>query len=179
MSDKLRIGHFGRLRENETIRNPDRLFEAVEGLKDSVRLILYGDVSVSDRWKERLGEVVEFRGVVSHEEALREMQRMDVLLLYHSEREGSKEVVTGKLFEYMLAGRPILVLGPPHMEAAELVRRERIGYTTDLFDPKAVDSTLRSILDLRREGNLVRYDIESLKHYSRQHQYSKILPLLA
>lgn len=178
LSDRLRIGHFGRLGENEPHRNPERLFEALEKCMGSIRLVLYGDVSVSDRWRERLKDVVEFAGVVSHEEALRKMQEMDLLLLYHSEREGAKEVVTGKLFEYMLAGRPILAMGPPDMEAATIVTGERIGYTVDLFDPPAIEAVLRKVHALCKEGNLVRYDTGNLKRYSRQHQYSLILPLL-
>lgn len=178
LSDRLRIGHFGRFGENEPHRNPERLFEALEKCMGSIRLVLYGDVSVSDRWRERLKDVAEFAGVVSHEEALRKMQEMDLLLLYHSEREGAKEVITGKLFEYMLAGRPILAMGSPEMEAATIVSGERIGYTVDLFDPPAVEAVLRRVHALWKEGNLVRYDIGNLKRYSRQHQYSKILPLL-
>jgi glycosyltransferase involved in cell wall biosynthesis len=175
----LRIGHFGRLIVTDTHKNPERLFRSIERFRGKIELVLYGDVVIPTSWKELLDGIVECRGTIPHEEALREMQKMDLLLLYHSEREGSKEVVTGKLFEYMLARRPILVMGPPGMEAAEIVRKERIGYTVDLFDPTAVEAALRNLHALWKEGSLVRYDIGNLKQYSRQHQYSKILPLLA
>jgi glycosyltransferase involved in cell wall biosynthesis len=175
----LRIGHFGRLIVTDTHKNPERLFRSIERFRGKIKLCLYGDVVIPENWKERLGGIVERRGTVTHAEALREMQKMDVLLLYHSEREGSKEVVTGKLFEYMLAQKPILVMGPPDMEAAEIVRKERIGYTADLFDPHAVEAALRNVHAFWEEGKLIRYDIANLKQYSRQHQYSKILPLLS
>lgn len=177
--DCLRIGHFGRLMVTDTHKNPERLFCAIEGFRGKIKLCLYGDVVIPANWTERLGGIVERRGTVPHVEAIREMQKMDVLLLYHSVREGAKEVVTGKLFEYMLAQRPILVMGPPDMEAAEIVNRERIGYTVDLFDPPAVEAALRNVHALWKEGKLIRYGIANLKQYSRQHQYSKILPLLA
>jgi glycosyltransferase involved in cell wall biosynthesis len=175
----LRIGHFGRLIVTDTHKNPERLFRSIERCRGKIKLCLYGDVLIPENWKEILSGIVECRGTVPHEEALREMQKMDVLLLYHTEREGSKEVVTGKLFEYMLARRPILVMGPPDMEAAEIVRKERIGYTVDLFDPTAVEAALQNVYTLWKEGMLIRYDIANLKQYSRQNQYSKILPLLA
>lgn len=175
----LRIGHFGRLIVTDTYKNPERLFRAIAKFRGKIKLVLFGDVVIPANWKEPLDGIVECRGTVPHEEALREMRKMDLLLLYHSEREGAKEIVTGKIFEYMLAQRPILVMGSPGMEAAEIVRKERIGYTVDLFDPTAVESALGTLLELWKEGNLVRYDIGNLKQYSRQHQYSKILPLLA
>jgi glycosyltransferase involved in cell wall biosynthesis len=177
--DCLRIGHFGRLIVTDPLKNPERLFRSIGRFRGKIKLCLYGDVVIPANWKKPLDGIVECRGTVPHEEALREMQKMDLLLLYHSEREGAKEIITGKIFEYMLSQRPILVMGPPEMEAAEIVRKERIGYAVDLFDPTAMDSALRTLLELWKDGNLVRYDIGNLKQYSRQHQYSKLLPLLA
>jgi glycosyltransferase involved in cell wall biosynthesis len=174
----LHIGHFGRLKENERHRHPGPLFEAIEKFAGRIKLFQYGEVSVSEDLRRRVEGTVKFKGSVPHRGAIEAMGEMDLLLLYHSEASGAKEVVTGKLFEYMLAQRPILVLGPPDMEAAEIVRKEGIGYTVDLFDPQDVERALSEILELWMDGNLIRYDIGKLRHYSRQYQYSKILKYL-
>ena len=163
---------------SEPHRNPERLFAALEKCPGLVRLVLYGDVSVPDPWRERLKDVVEFAGVVPHEDALRKMQEMDLLLLYHSEREGAKEVVTGKLFEYMLAGRPILAMGAAEMEAADDRNPESGSGTrwTSSTRRPSMPSCGGSTRSGRKGTGPVR--LGNLKRYSRQHQYSMILPLL-
>ncbi|MEO8590489.1 MAG: glycosyltransferase [Flavobacteriales bacterium] len=55
---------------------------------------------------------VERLGRVSHDDAMREMQRARVLLLPINDTPNKQGILPGKLFEYLGVGRPILAVGP-------------------------------------------------------------------
>ncbi|MBS1946057.1 MAG: glycosyltransferase [Bacteroidetes bacterium] len=59
-----------------------------------------------------LGGQVEHVARVSHGEAMRHMQRARVLLLLLNDTANVKGILSGKLFEYVSTGRPILCIGP-------------------------------------------------------------------
>lgn len=59
-----------------------------------------------------LTDRVERLGRVSHDEAMREMQRARVLLLPINDTPNMQGILPGKLFEYLGVGRPILAVGP-------------------------------------------------------------------
>jgi len=78
----------------------------------------------------------------------------------------------------MVAERPILVVSPKGVEAGKLVQKENIGYVADIHDTKNVIDVLNQIYTLWEKDELLSYSIKSLEQYSRQYQYSKLLPLL-
>jgi glycosyltransferase involved in cell wall biosynthesis len=77
-------------------------------------------------------DLVHCCGHVSHAESVRLQREADVLLLAMTESTpGDRGVLTGKLFEYMSARRPILVLGCSEGAAADLVRTSQCGVVID------------------------------------------------
>jgi hypothetical protein len=61
-------------------------------------------------------------------------------------------VATGKLFEYLAAQRPILVLGE-QTEAARIVAETRTGVATSATDPDAIAAALRRLPELVPDGD--------------------------
>jgi glycosyltransferase involved in cell wall biosynthesis len=61
--------------------------------------------------------------------------------------EGAKRpsVATGKLFEYLAASRPILVLGE-ETEAGRIVRETQRGTATSADDPEKISAALRELV---------------------------------
>jgi len=116
-------------------------------------------------------------GSLPHAEALRKMQEMDLLLILLAGREKVQEIVTGKLFEYILAERPILVLGDEGLEVRKIVLENGLGYFLNLFDP-SLDEGLRELYRLWQQGCLVRYDRDDFGHFRRDEQYKKLTALL-
>ncbi len=175
----LTIGHFGSIVEHATnFRNPALFFEALLNLNRKIKIVFYGAVHISESWQDRLKGIIEIRGNVSHRQALDSMQRMDVLMLLHSEREGADEVLTSKLFEYMYIQRPILVVGPEDMEAARIVTNYGLGYCINLYDQEDIVNKMNAIYEQWQTASLTSYKIERLKEFSRPHQYSKMLDIL-
>jgi hypothetical protein len=83
-------------------------------------------------------------GQIDRAEALHLQHRADVLLLLMWNDVGEAGVYPGKLFEYIFARRPILMLGWPRGVAAELIRSRGAGVV--LNDPEAIADQLTTWL---------------------------------
>ncbi|MEW6756297.1 MAG: hypothetical protein AB1505_35795, partial [Candidatus Latescibacterota bacterium] len=62
-----------------------------------------------------------------HPQALDRMRRSAALLALCFESPRGEDLVPGKIAEYAGAGRPILIVAPPHFEARQLVESAGIG----------------------------------------------------
>lgn len=115
--------------------NPIGLWKALEELKtenhsliSKLKIKLTGRVapSVIESIKEHhLEEFLTISPFQPHDEAIRQMKRAAVLLL--SVYEENKFIVTGKLFEYLAAHRPILFTGSKEGDAARIVLETEAG----------------------------------------------------
>jgi glycosyltransferase involved in cell wall biosynthesis len=120
--ERLPIGLFRCLRERAAVGAPI-LLEFFGHNLDAVR-------RAAETWG--VLDVVHCGAEVSHEESLRLQREADVLLLTMAEsRPGERGTLTGKLFEYMNARRPILLLGCPDGAAADLVRTAHCGVVVE------------------------------------------------
>ena len=103
---------------------------------------------------------------------------MDVLMLLHSDPRGSDEVIPGKLFEYILAEKPIVSIGPKNMEASKIVSQNNLGYVIDLDDEEDLSDKLTRIYQDWKQGTLISYKAKDHAQFSRPYQYSKFLEIL-
>jgi glycosyltransferase involved in cell wall biosynthesis len=108
-----------------------------------------GDFRSTDReWAESLGlgdrlELVEY---LPRAESLRLQRDSEALLLLVPDAGGrGKGVLSGKVFEYIAAGRPILAVVPPDGAAAELIRETDAGV---VVAPDDVEGIKRALVEL-------------------------------
>jgi len=98
-------------------------------------------------------------GSLDHASALGLQRAADTLLVITGGHD-RRSVATGKLFEYLAAGRPILVLGD-QTEAARIVAETRTGTATSAEDPaeiaRALVAAVASPPPERDETALARY----------------------
>jgi glycosyltransferase involved in cell wall biosynthesis len=147
-------------------RDPDALFTGLRRLLDErpelqerLRFVVAGELSETDTRliaRERLDGVVSSVGYVPRADALRLQREADVLVLVTSRHAGE---ATGKVFEYLAAGRPIVALAAAN-EAARIVEETGTGVAVDPADPDAVLDALRAAVS----GDL-RYDPRGLEGY--------------
>ena len=129
----LELCHFGTVYGN---RSPLALFRAIHELlaegraqASRLRLRFVGAWDVHDSDCTQLAKVLEERGVlslvppVSHQECLQEMARSNILLILQPDYPLQ---VPAKIYEYIVAGRPLLVIGGEGA-TANLVQRHRLG----------------------------------------------------
>jgi glycosyltransferase involved in cell wall biosynthesis len=88
------------------------------------------------------GVCVEAPGVLGHREAVRAMRAAGANVLIIGSTPGAEATLTGKIFEYLRAGRPILALVPPEGEAAALVREFDAGVVVSPEDAEAAEAAL-------------------------------------
>jgi glycosyltransferase involved in cell wall biosynthesis len=155
-ADRLRLTHAGSFFGK---RDPKPFLRALadSGLED-VTVRFLGDFRPADReYLEslELGDRVELIDYVPRRESLRLQRDSDALLLLIPEAGGrGKGVLSGKVFEYLAAERPILALVPPEGAAAQLIRDTGAGVVAPPDDVAAIRDALLEVHARWRDGKL-------------------------
>jgi glycosyltransferase involved in cell wall biosynthesis len=155
-SDRFRITHTGSFFGK---RDPRPFLSAVaESGFDDVVARFVGDFRVADReWAEGrgLGSRLELHPYVPRREALALQRDSDALLLLIPEAGGRGQgVLSGKVFEYLAAERPILAAVPPEGAAADLIRDTGAGVVAAPDDVPALARALTELHERWAAGTL-------------------------
>jgi glycosyltransferase involved in cell wall biosynthesis len=123
---------------------------------DGVAARFVGDFRSSDaEWARGIADRIELIPYAPHRRSLALQRDSEALLLLIPEAEGrGRGVLSGKVFEYLAAERPILALVPPDGAAAQLLRDTGAGV---VVAPDDVDGIARELTALRnrwRAGDL-------------------------
>ena len=135
--------------------------------KNDILLRFVGVVSDEIRKEiESWGVQTEFVSYVNHGKAIEYMQASDALMLFIPNVPNNEGILTGKLFEYLAAGRKILLFGPKYGDAMRLINECEAGecYTEEF--------KLEEFLNKPYQGN------DNIKSYSREALAGKIASLL-
>jgi glycosyltransferase involved in cell wall biosynthesis len=97
------------------------------------------------------GVHVTTTGYVPHAEAIGEMRSASALLLY--EPPGSL-ATTGKVFEYLASGRPVLCVAPPENRAAQLIEELGAGVVASPDAPAEIDRAVERLYRQWADGDL-------------------------
>jgi glycosyltransferase involved in cell wall biosynthesis len=154
--DRFRITHTGSFFGKRDPR-PFLTAFAESELEDAVARFV-GDFRASDRaWAEELGlgDRLELHEYVPRRESLRLQRDSDALLLLIPEAGGrGRGVLSGKVFEYLAAERPILAAVPPDGAAAELIEETGAGVVAPPDDVEALRAALERMHAAWRAGEL-------------------------
>src|SRR5205814_1421556 len=154
--DRFRLTHAGSFFGK---RDPKPFLRALveSGLEDvTVRFV--GDFRPGDREflaTLGLGDRVELIEYVPRRESLRLQRDSDALLLLIPDAGGrGRGVLSGKVFEYLAAERPVLAVVPTDGAAAELVRETGAGLVAGPDDVPAIRDALVALHAQWRDGTL-------------------------
>jgi glycosyltransferase involved in cell wall biosynthesis len=161
-SERLRILHAGFF---FGVRSPRPFLEALARLladrpelREVVEACFVGGFRTADRqWAESLGLGAALRidGFLPHDQALAAMKGADALLLLIPRAGGlGLSVLSGKLFEYLAAERPVLALVPPEGIAGALLRSTGFARIADPDDVGAIRAQLEDLVEAWRAGDL-------------------------
>jgi glycosyltransferase involved in cell wall biosynthesis len=145
-SERFRITHtgsfFGR-------RDPRPFLQALHDSRLDVAARFLGDFRPADReWAESLGlgDRLELLPYAPRATSLALQRDSEALLLLIPEAGGrGRGVLSGKVFEYVAVGRPILAAVPPDGAAAELIRETGAGVVAPPDDPVAIREALEGL----------------------------------
>lgn len=182
--DKLTITYLGSLYGS---RNPDSLLQAVELLQES------GDASVNKitfRFVGRISAPIieriksspaaamfELVPYVPHEESVSYLLASDVLLLIIDDTPASRGILTGKLFEYIGAGKPILALAPDG-EAASLILQHKLGWVAPPNDVQKIKQTLLTITEAGTDSGGNQLNEAMRKQFERKEQTRQLAAIM-
>ena len=139
-------------------RDPRPFLDALTRTSADVVARFVGDFRERDRQHaERLGlgHRVELVPYLQRPEALALQRDSEALLLLIPEADGrGRGVLSGKVFEYLAAERPILACVPPDGEAAALLRDTKAGVVVPADDRDAIAAALYELAGRWRAGKL-------------------------
>jgi glycosyltransferase involved in cell wall biosynthesis len=140
------------------LRDPRPFLQALvdSGLDVVARFV--GDFRPADRdfaLGLGLGDRLELVPYTSHRRALELQRSSDALLLLIPEADGrGRGVLSGKVFEYLAAERPILAVVPPDGAAAGLIREAGTGVVAGPEDVGAIRAALAGLHERWQAGSL-------------------------
>ncbi len=134
-TDKFTINYSGLLYTQQRSITP--VLEALQQLRDEKRLDLskvrfrvvgaaeQGNIEVAEKYG--LEHIIEQMGYLSHSQALQANLDANILLLLVGDEAKFKPGFTGKFFEYLRSGRPILALAPKGGAVAQVLKESGHG----------------------------------------------------
>ena len=116
---------------------------------------------------------ISFTPFSSHQTALLNMLNASTLLLIIPEHESSRSIITGKMFEYLAAGKPVICLAPTDGDAAVILQETGHGRTFDYNDAAGIAGYIE---ELALNRNL--RDLPPPESYSRKNIVKRVAELL-
>lgn len=154
------IAHIGSLVRT---RNPESLWKAIAALRNElpefnneIKIRLTGKVDVAVRAaieKSGLNDVTDYVAYLPHDQVVVEQQNASLQLLLLNNTPNAKGILTGKLFEYMASGSPILAIGPPDGDAAAVLNESETGTCYDFDDVEGIKKGLLRAFSSHRSGS--------------------------
>ena len=181
---KFSLAHIGSFLSE---RNPSILWESlvelieeIPNFKRDLEIKLIGAVSqeVLDVIKaSNLNLYLNNMGYVSHNEAIAQQRKSQVLLLIEIDSEDTKSIIPGKLFEYMVSNRPILAIGPKDSDFQSILTETNTGVFFEYNQKLELKKTITTLYNQYLEGNLQSNGV-GLQRYSRKNLTGELVALL-
>tara|TARA_R100000789_G_C2957379_1_gene136922 strand:+ start:145 stop:675 length:531 start_codon:yes stop_codon:yes gene_type:complete len=145
--------------------NPKILFEVLQELcnenevfKNDLKLNFIGDISqevLKEIERTNLVAQSNFIGYVSHEKAIEYQKKAQVLLLLIPNVPKSEGILTGKLFEYLTAKRPILAIGPEEGDLSEILNNTSSGVVVGYQNKEKLRQEILNLYQQYKTGTLI------------------------
>ncbi len=184
LDEKFSLAHIGSFLSE---RNPLILWKSLsELIKENASFALHFELKlIGAVSQEVLDSIEEFKltnylnnlGYVSHQEAIINQKKSQVLLLIEINSEDTKSIIPGKLFEYMVSERPIIAIGPEGSDFAEIIQNTNTGVFVKYDELEKLKSTILNYYHVYLEGKLQSPAV-GLQPYSRRNLTQKLANLL-
>ena len=113
-----------------------------------------------------LDSKVDLSGYVSHSEAKQQQHNAQVLLLLEMDKPETRAIIPGKLFEYLIAKRPILAIGPEGSDMEDILKETNAGHFFTTTEKQEIKEQLLSYFNDFEKGDLHAHS-SGIERYSR------------
>lgn len=147
-----------------------------EGLKSQILIRFVGKVppSIVQKFRDTNLEI-ELVGYVDHPKSIEYLFRSNLLLLVIPEVKNNHGILTGKFFEYLASGKPILAIGPTKGDLAKIIEETNCGKLFGYQDTKGMHGFILENLNNIESGSS---SSQTAIQYSRKQLTGKIAQLL-
>jgi glycosyltransferase involved in cell wall biosynthesis len=170
-------------------RNPDVLWRVLNRLcqqnlefSQTLKITLIGQIDpsvIQQLQNYELQDHLIHKNYVPHADVIQYQLNAQVLLLAINQVHSAKKILTGKVFEYLATGRPIISIGPKDGDAAMVLLETGCGQTFENTDELALENYILSLFkqfQTKKDALLSDKSLEKSKKYSRK-TLSKALAL--
>lgn len=172
VSEKFTLSHIGNFIPDYDCPSLWKAIKMVEneipGFLSSFELAFTGVVdqsAVESLEREGLKNNVRYTPYVPHKEATKLMSEANLLLFVLPKDINNKLIISGKIFEYMASGSPILSLGPIDGEAASILKKAGRDEMIDYEDTERVKELIsKYYVDWRKNRG------KKFKHLGKDYQ---------
>lgn len=173
LDTKFTITHVGLMNAD---RNPHVLWRALKEIANEnpcfakdYEVQLVGKIAI--QVKESINDLqlqnVREIGYLPHEQVKVYQSRSQVLLLAVNNVQSAKGILTGKIFEYLQAKRPIVAIGPTDGDLAEVIAETSAGVLVDFDDVATMKTELLKMYDAFK-GEGLRVNSKNIEQYHRK-----------
>lgn len=184
LDSKFTMTHIGLMNAD---RNPKMLWQVLseicienKSFKNDFQLKIIGKVDASihtEISKHDLIENVGFVDYVTHDKVIEFQKKAQVLLLLVNNVPSAKGIITGKIFEYLMAKRPILAIAPADGDLAAILQNTNAGKVVDFEDNVLLKKNILNLYNKFKQGNL---DVESknIEQFHRKQLTKKVAEII-
>ncbi len=161
LDTKFSICHVGMMNSD---RNPNILWEVLSDLIDEnsdfakdLQVKLIGKTATEVQQairKNNLKNNVSFISYLPHNKVVQHQKSAQVLLLAVNNVPSAKGIITGKIFEYLQAKRPILGIAPKDGDLAEMISKTKSGVIVDFNEKDELKKVILNLYQKYKVGNL-------------------------
>ena len=181
---KFTLTHIGLMNAD---RNPKMLWDVLaEIVKDNqdfsndFTLKLIGKIDtgvVSEISKNKLSKYVKIIDYMSHNEVIEYQRKSQVLLLIINNVPNAEGIITGKIFEYLMAKRPILAIAPSNGDLKDIINSTNSGVVVDFEDRDSLKNTILELYSKFKQGKLI-VDSKNISQFHRKELTKKVSKII-
>ncbi len=178
--NKFRISHFGLINQ---FRSAPSLWQVLgelchedEQFSGELEIFLAGNVDEYVLTLLRdygLGNKIRFTPYIPYEALPEKYQETSVFLLLTNKSKNSKGHIPGKLFEYLIQGKPILALTEPDGDVADILCNTNAGFVAEPNDALKIKNILRRLYETFRKEKTIA-PAKNLDQFDRKYLTEKL-----
>lgn len=183
LDSKFTITHIGLMNAD---RNPISFWKAiVEICKENIefsedyQIQLVGKIApeVENSIQEFGLKNIKNIGYLAHDEVRKYQQKSQVLLLAVNDVKSARGIITGKIFEYLQAKRPILAIGPLDGDLAAILKETCSGTIVDFKEVELLKVALLNLYSQFKKGD-VSVHSKNIEQYHRKNLTKKLSEII-
>ncbi len=174
LDEKFTLTHIGMMNAD---RNPGVLWEVLgelvvenTGFAQDLMIQFIGKVAPEvnkSLEKNHLIKNTRFIEYVPHQKVTEYQKSAQVLLLAVNNVPAAKGIITGKIFEYLQAKRPVLAIAPKDGDLAEIIHKTSSGNVVDFEDKKQLKEVIIGLYHRYKQHDLF-VNSKNIEQYHRK-----------